>query len=471
MKRFFWGARGGLVLLLGAVLGLPTLAIAEVELGQVVTRARKVTLGAEIRARYENRYNHDFSDATPNGSDFTLLRTRLNLGMDVTDDVKAFIQVQDARIFGAEQNEAANEQNLDLRQGYVDVLKFAGLPLTLRVGRQTLVYGDQRLIGAFDWNNVGRAFDGARAMLTLTESLRLDLFATKIAELDDAVAEGESIAPFAPTLAFPSANPTEGGDEDQNFYGAYAQGKSGKQTLDAYLLYLEDNSPEVAARGVGAGTPIEEHATDDDLRLWTGGVRLKGPVPALAGLDYGFEGAYQFGEGADFDIRAFALHGELGYALPLFLKSRLSVEANYATGDDDPADGDFETFSNLFPTNHLHYGYMDRVGWSNAENYALKLDSRITDKLSAKLHAWFFRLAEEEDALYHAGGGTIFGPGAAGGEDEVGQEIDLVAAYTYNDVLAFEGAYAHFFIGDAVKTAKAEAEDADFAYLQMNLKF
>jgi hypothetical protein len=459
------------VLLLGFLLGLPTLTFAEVDLGQVVTKARKITLGAEIRARYENRYNHDFNDATPNSSDFTLLRTRLNIGMDVVDDVKAFIQVQDARVFGAEQNEAGNEQNLDLRQGYIDVLKFAGQPLTLRVGRQTLVYGDQRLIGAFDWNNVGRAFDGARVMITLADNLRLDLFATKIAELDDVVAEGESLTPFAPTLAFPGPNPTEGGDEDQNFYGAYAQWKPGKQTVDAYLLYLEDNSPEVAARGVGAGTPIEVHATDDNLELWTAGVRLKGPVTALGGFDYGFEGAYQFGDGADLDIRAYALHGELGYALPLFLKSRLSVEANYATGDDDPTDDDFETFSNLFPTNHLHYGYMDRISWSNAENYALKLDSKITEKLSAKLHAWFFRLAEEEDALFHAGGGTILGPGQAGGEDEIGQEIDLVATYKYNEVLTFEGAYAHFFVGDAVEEARPEAEDADFAYLQMNLKF
>lgn len=471
MKVSFGGIRSAMVLLLGIVLGLPAVAGAEVELGQVATRADRITLGAEVRARYENRYNHDFDDATPNSSDFTLLRTRLNLAAQVTDDVKAFIQVQDARIFGAEQNEAANEQNLDLRQGYVDVLRFAGLPLTLRVGRQTLAYGDQRLIGAFEWNNVGRAFDGGRAMIDLADNLRLDLFATKIAELDDAVAEGESLSPFAPTLAFPGPNPTEGGDEDQNFYGAYAQWKPGGQTVDAYLLYLEDNSPEVAARGVGAGTPIQVHATDDDLKLWTAGARLKGPVAALAGLDYGFEGAYQFGDGADLDIRAFALHGELGYALPLFRKSRLSVEANYASGDDDATDDDFETFSNLFPTNHLHYGYMDRVGWSNTENYGVKLDSQLTGKLSTKLHAWLFKLAEEEDALYHAGGGTIFGPGAADGEDEVGQEVDLVATYKYNAVLTFQGAYAHFFIGDAVEAAKAEAEDADFAYLQMAMKF
>ncbi|ORJ57648.1 hypothetical protein B5V00_12805 [Geothermobacter hydrogeniphilus] len=457
----------GICLLVMLLLALPQV-VAAVELGEVVTKAKKITLGAAIRTRYENRYNHDFDDATPNSSDFTLLRTRLNIGMDVTDDVKAFVQIQDSRIFGANQNEADNGQSLDLRQGYVDVLEFAGLPMTLRVGRQTLVYGDQRLIGAFDWNNVGRAFDGARAMIRLTDNLQLDLFATKVAELDNAVGEQESITPFSPTLV--SGNATAGADEDQNFYGAYAMWTPGRQVADFYLLYMEDNSPTVVpTRGIGAGTPLTTGT--ENIELWTLGTRLKGPLPALAGLDYGFEGAYQFGDGADLDISAFALHGELGYALPLFKKSRLSIEANWASGDDDPTDGDFNTFSNLFPTNHLHYGYMDRVGWSNARNYALKLDSQVTAKLKTKLHFWYFELAEEEDALYHAGGGTIFAAGAANGEREVGQEIDLVATYKYNQVLTFEAAYAHFFVGDAVENAKVEAADADFAYVQMNLKF
>lgn len=460
----------GFLLMAASLLLLPPGAEAAVELGSFVTKAKKITLGAAVRARYENRYNHDFDESTPNSSDFTLLRTRLNVGMDVTDDVRAFIQVQDSRIFGAEQDESKNSQNLDLRQGYVDLLRFAGLPVDLRIGRQTLVYGDERLIGAFEWNNVGRAFDGAKAMLHPADNLQVDLFATKVAELDNSVTEQESITPFAPTLI--SGGPTAGADEDQNFYGAYAMWKPGRQLVDVYLLYLEDNSPSlVPARGVGAGTPIQTNSTGDNLSFWTAGARLSGPIAALAGFDYGFEGAYQYGEGADLDIRAFALHGELGYALPLFKKSRLSVEANYGTGDDDPNDGDFETFSNLFPTNHLHYGYMDRISWSNARNYAVKLDSAITDKLSAKLHFWYFELAEDEDALFNAGGGTIFGPGAADGENEVGQEIDFVANYKYNEAVAFEAGYSHFFVGDAVAQAKVDDEDADFAYLQMNMSF
>jgi hypothetical protein len=35
-------------------------------------------------------------------------------------------------------------------------------PVSLKVGRQELAYGDERLVGAFAWNNIGRVFDAAK---------------------------------------------------------------------------------------------------------------------------------------------------------------------------------------------------------------------------------------------------------------------------------------------------------------------
>jgi hypothetical protein len=434
------------LLLLSLVVILPQSVRAEVTFGEVVTQANKITLGAEIRSRYENRDNDDFNDATNNSVDYTFLRTRLNVGIEATDDVNAFIQIQDSRIYGDEFSEAADTQNVDLHLGYVDLLKFAGQPVTLRVGRQKLSYGDQRLIGGFEWNNVGRAHDGIKAMIKPADNFQIDLFATKVQEFDNIIA----------------------GDRDQNFYGAYAMLKPGKQTVDGYLLYLEANDPSLLNPRGTSFTSTD----DDDLHIWTVGTRMKGPIAGENDLDYGFEGAYQFGESAGLDIKAFALHAEAGVALPLFQKSRLSIEGNYATGDDNSSDKDFETFSNLFHTNHMHYGYMDRVAWMNAKNFAIKLDSKITEKLSTKLHFWDFRLAEEQDALYNAGGGTIISASAANKKDEVGNEVDLIVNYKYNKVIGFQFGYSHFFIGDAVEEAnKPTDEDADFAYLQMSMKF
>src|SRR5688572_9957171 len=51
---------------------------------------------------------------------------------------------------------------IDLHQGYVYVGNHKEFPLSLKVGRQELIYGDERVIGAFNWNNIGRVFDAAK---------------------------------------------------------------------------------------------------------------------------------------------------------------------------------------------------------------------------------------------------------------------------------------------------------------------
>ena len=51
---------------------------------------------------------------------------------------------------------------IDLHQGFFTVGNTNEFPLMVKVGRQELVYGEERLIGAFDWNNIGRSFDAAK---------------------------------------------------------------------------------------------------------------------------------------------------------------------------------------------------------------------------------------------------------------------------------------------------------------------
>src|SRR5436190_9447472 len=51
---------------------------------------------------------------------------------------------------------------IDLHQAYVTIGNHKEFPLSLKVGRQELSYGEERLIGAFGWNNIGRVFDAAK---------------------------------------------------------------------------------------------------------------------------------------------------------------------------------------------------------------------------------------------------------------------------------------------------------------------
>src|SRR5262249_34997972 len=59
-------------------------------------------------------------------------------------------------------NANLEEDTIDWRQGWIEIANYKEFPLGAKIGRQELSYGDERLIGVFDWNNVGRVFDAAK---------------------------------------------------------------------------------------------------------------------------------------------------------------------------------------------------------------------------------------------------------------------------------------------------------------------
>ena len=68
----------------------------------------------------------------------------------------------------------------------------------------------------------------------------------------------------------------------------------------------------------------------------------------------------------------------------------------WASGDDDPNDGDNETFSHLYPTQHATMGYIDFHSWQNIRDHQAHLTLKPTKKLLVKLDYHEFR-ADTED--------------------------------------------------------------------------
>ena len=99
----------------------------------------KLDVKLELRYRFESRENFDFYDSNNDKDDFHLFRSRLNINYDPLDNVHAFVQLQDARIFESDfGNKTAFEDNVDIRQAYIDIKNSAESLLTFRIGRQEL---------------------------------------------------------------------------------------------------------------------------------------------------------------------------------------------------------------------------------------------------------------------------------------------------------------------------------------------
>ncbi|NUN97337.1 MAG: alginate export family protein [Candidatus Omnitrophica bacterium] len=422
--------------------------------------ANPLSWSGEYRLRYESRQNYDFiynregvDGRSDNDDNFLLHRFRLNLDYHPNPYLQAHVTVQDAREFGSHQLDHDDlddrfinifENRTDLHEAWLK-LKLGECPLWVQVGRQYLSYGDQRLLGAFDWSNTGRTFDAVKLIYEQGD-FKLDLFAGNVVLVD--------------------SNAWDNPDHSDNLLGAYATLKNRPYgTHDFYLLYRDN----------------------DDLftELYTLGTRIDGKREAL---DWNFESAYQWGSSTDrvalrplqrnefLSHQAFALHGELGWTCKnLASTPRLGLEYNFATGDDDPNDGENNTFDNLFPTNHLFYGYMDFFSWKNMHNPAVKLSWKCGEKLSFKTHWHFFWLDEEsQDAWYNAGGGVVRNGAGNSVSSYVGNELDLVASYKATEKWQVELGYGHFFAEDYVADtapAIAGADDADFVYVMSKWTF
>lgn len=410
-------------------------------------------LGGEVRHRFEDRRDFDLNSSVEDNGSLHLWRTRLNVGLKPTDGVKFFYQLQDSRIShdSLTGSKTTYENWMDHRQLWAEFqqneVKENAVGLTemgLRVGRQELSYGAQRLIGAFGWSNVTQTFDAAKLVLGFKEkNLHLDIFGGGKTPVKSPREEDDFYS----------------GDDNDRLWGYYATYTGVKQvTIEQYLINRDTEGKTVSFGQVGDG------AVND----YTIGVRALGKIGDSA-WDFEVDSTYQFGDSGSLDVNAWMLVGILGYTFDHGWKPRLAFEYDYASGDSDPTDGKRETFDNLYPTNHSFYGFIDFVSLQNIHDYRLQLKASPLKMLSLQADYHVFYLDTSKDNLY-AASRSVKRTSVAGADDFVGTELDALATYKLNDYLSFMGGYSHFFAGDFLEDTGA-SDDSDFVYLQTTLSF
>jgi hypothetical protein len=248
------------------------------------------------------------------------------------------------------------------------------------------------------------------------------------------------------------------------FSGAYLSTKwvPVSLTTDLYLFNKRDQG--TAEFGARLG----------DSDFWTLGTLWKGDPKKLGGWDYEMEMAFQTGEVSGRDLTAFAGHWGVGYNwLNHSWKPRLAVQYNFGSGDQDPTDGDIETFQNLYPTNHLFYGFMDTTGWINMHNPQVNISFMPTKKLKVMLDYHLYWNATNDDAWRRVNGVTAVRPlnaAARNASSFRGQEVDVTALYKVSPHAGLQAGYSLFVAGDYLRDTGAN-DNAHFGYLQVQIDF
>jgi hypothetical protein len=447
----------------------------------------KLVFDVQERLRVEVRDNNfDFNDDLSAATDDTFLLQRFRLGAMVkpTPWLRAYVQGQDTREFESKRENvpfvlgAEGDDSFDLRQGYLEVGNPAQFPLVARIGRQEFIYGDERLIGAFDWNNFSRTFDAVKLRFQDERNkFWVDAFAAHVVTIEG----------FGPDendgWEFNESN------WDDTFAGLYGSTTLlPRQTTDFFLLYRNKANNQPLYQDQFGN---RARAYDIKQEVYTVGARFKSLPGTLAGFDYEAEGAYQFGRdvgrigagypnpaGQSLEHEAFAFEARVGYTWEdLAWKPRVGLEYSVASGDCDPNDGRDESFLNLFPTNHKFYGYMDLFAWKNIHNPSVSMRFVPHPKVWAQIDGHAFWLYTNEDAWYRANGVATVRPlnaAARSANTFVGTELDLTVSYTPIKWLRLLGGFSHFFAGTYLKDtqmATAGRDDANFGYVQAILSF
>ncbi len=431
----------------------------------------RIVFDVQERLRWENRSNnYDFNSDARALTDGNWLEQRFRIGVALKPFswLKIYAQGQDVRELNSRRpnipgnSGAEGDDAFDLRQGYVEIGDYDRCPFSMKIGRQELAYGDERLVGVSDWTNYARTFDAAKLKYK---------------------GQGFSVEAFTSTPAVITRSKYDQSDlfngnelgRELVFSGLYL-------TLDAlpfgtwdFYSFVLDEANGTAAYTQGTlAAPVAQGSLLERSDFVTLGTRIKGDPKKLHGWEFSGEFAYQVGTVRDLDLNAFAVNAGVGYNfLDTAWRPRVFLEYNYASGDDNPADGKIGTFQNLFPTNHKFYGIMDMFSWQNMQDAHLSVSVKPCKDVTAQVDYYAHWLANNNDAWYRSNGLSTVRPLNAAAQDAgsyQGSELDLILTWNVRKYFQIQGGYAHFFAGNYLTDTGAN-DDANFGYIMATLNF
>jgi hypothetical protein len=403
--------------------------------------------GGEIRHRYMNEDNR-LRPGGPVHTDYNLWRWRQYIDAHWCD-FRVYAELIDADSFGSTAPDQAIDVNrwelLNLFADWTFLRDDLGAH-TVRVGRQELLFGRQRLVSPLDWGNTRRNFQGVRYMLK-GDDYRLDVFATHPVN---------SATGFQPVAIYDSRF------DQPNYHvwfsGAYFTYTGMKDTVvDAYWLYLD------------TGT-TQNPAQPDGMRHLLGS-RFARLIPVADGArvwDVDTEGGFQLGRDNGESVLAGFYTYIIGHTWKSFyFTPRLSHTFYYGSGDQIANSGHNNTFNTLFPLGHAYWAISDNLSGQNLYDYAIQTDVKPTKKTALTSAFHWFSLASNGDRLYNVAGVPV---GTPGNGRDVGTALDIYGYYSYNANLDIQAGYSWFWYGSYVE-AVAPRGDATQFYVQTSFRY
>ncbi|KHJ37602.1 hypothetical protein PBAC_21950 [Pedobacter glucosidilyticus] len=470
------------------------------------------SLTGQIRPRGEVRKG--FANLVPNGAKtaaFISQRTRLNFGYK-WERLTFGVSAQDVRVWGQDAStiSQADGSRFMLHESWADLtlankadttIKFKLFDnLSLKIGRQELIYDDARLLGNLDWLQQGRRFDMA-LLKVVHQGWQVDigyafnqnnenftrtnyvpanipanvknnngiLVPTPANMIPLVNAAGNSTKTGNPTFTNPPN--TNGGNQDyKNFTSVYVARKFGQTKISA--LYFHDEFGKYRLDSVNSGGG-KVYGRFFDVNGTHNRNTFGAMITPVFGNASGFgkvavQAAYYHQNGHDRDgkkLDAYHYTISANYSKGKFT---LGPGFDYLSGNKTTTPTtESNRFDPLYGTPHKFWGTMDYF-------YA------PTGSPAAGLKDYYFKTKFTANQFYVIADYHLFETAQAlanSNSQKLGQEIDLGINYTLNKFTTVELGYSIMKAKDNMVIAKAQPgapadynKTGHFGYLMINIK-
>ncbi|MHB1176972.1 MAG: alginate export family protein [Daejeonella sp.] len=472
------------------------------------------SLGAQLRTRAEIRDGFaNLLPKTASSSSFVSQRTRMIFGYKY-NNLSFGINIQDVRVWGQDASTiSSNDGNrLGLHEGWAEIIlankadslnKFNFLDhLSVKIGRQELIYDDARLIGNLDWLQQARRFDMV-LIKTLHKGWQLDIgyaynqnnenysgdfyipgnipkyvkndigviVPTPLGMVPLLNAAGNSSATGNPAYTNPPA--TNGGTQDyKNFISIFTSKKFHQTKLSG--LYFQDDFGRYRAGNTEAGGGnvfgryFDVKGTSD--RYTYGGMILQ-TVGSINGFGkIALQGAYYKQNGRDRDnkqLNAYHYTASLNYT-----KGKFSLGPGYdvlSGNKNGISPTESRRFDPLYGTPHKFWGAMDYFyAGTGSPNAGLK-NAYFKTKFSTPRYSLGIDFHH-----FNAANPIAFTTGKY-----LANELDFSATYNFNKFTTVDFGYSFLRGGEALSFSKNQSpvipaanfdSSAQWAYLMINIR-
>jgi Alginate export len=415
------------------------------------------SLSGELRLRTE--FRDGYGTPLPEGTNpafFISQRTRLNFGYEMYR-LKFGLSIQDVRVWGQDvstinRSTTQNNNGLMLYEAWAEILltdtSLKNKALSLKIGRQELIYDDQRLIGNSDWVLQGRRFDAGVLKFEATS------WSVHLAAAYNQNQENNSGTVYNPTPPGNYPASTNGGEMYKSLEFIHVNKRLPAGAVS--FLFFTDQFSRYNLDTIN-DQPTKTYLSSTWTRATTGFYFNNN----FNNVSITASAYYQFGQSfSGQDLSTDLLSGFVLYHFNSRLNAGIGVD--YTSGGTHGSTSN--VFDPLYGTPHKFWGLMDYYyvgspfGTGGLVDYCIKTKANLTEH--SLVTADFHQFSSAQQIK---------------GSKDFGQELDLVYNYSLTKEIILEGGYCHYWStallsSPTVKNVSNSNSNSNWAYIQVDIR-